>query len=35
MSTTQATLLLIAPIIMIIGGLALFYWSHKNENKDV
>ena len=33
MSTTQATLLLFAPIVMLIGGLAMFYWSHNNKKQ--
>jgi hypothetical protein len=35
MSTTQATLMLFAPIVMLVGGLAMFYWSHNKEKKDV
>jgi hypothetical protein len=35
MSTTQATLLLFAPIVMLIGGLAMFYCSHDNKKGRV
>ncbi len=35
MSTTQATLLLFAPLLMLIGGLAMFYWSHNNKKGHV
>ena len=35
MSTTQATLLLIAPLLMLFGGLAMFYWSHNNKKGRV
>lgn len=33
MTNTQATLMLIAPLIMIVGGLAMFYWQHKQQDK--
>lgn len=35
MSMTQATLLLVAPILMLVGGLVMFYWAYKNEKKDL